>query len=222
MSPRLLRALSLVLILPALAWGADAAKREFAQAQRAVPNLENGAGLFRKCESCHGADGNGQVNGDVPRIAGQHPRVLLKQLVDFRYGKRWDTRMEAITDLHHFESTQELADVVAFVARLERAGARGLGAGDQIDAGENLYRARCQGCHGTEAQGEDASWVPRLAGQHYEYLARQMYDAAEGRRPTMRSAHARGVAALDAGEVRAIADFLARISPPRLPSDLRP
>ena len=45
-------------------------------------------------------------------------------------------------------------------------------------AGERLYKhgaktiPACEGCHGTEGQGRDE--VPRLAGQHGEYLTLQL------------------------------------------------
>ncbi len=212
----LLRWLSiLLLLLPGFGWGADAAQREFAQAQGAVPDLANGAALYRRCESCHGSDGNGQINGNVPRIAGQHPRVVLKQLVDFRHGKRWDFRMAAVSDLHHFESAQELADVSAFVAGLARPGASGTGPGERVGEGERLFGARCERCHGAEAQGEDDSLVPQLAGQHYEYLVRQLLEAAQGQRQPLQRAHSRGVGAIDGEDARAIADFLSRLAPDR-------
>ena len=56
--------------------------------------------LFAQCASCHGPDGGGKTDGSMPRIAGQHYRVLAKQIVDFRHGKRWDFRMEGVATSH--------------------------------------------------------------------------------------------------------------------------
>jgi cytochrome c553 len=53
--------------------------------------------------------------------------------------------------------------------------------------------------------------VPHLAGQHYGYLMRQMYDAVDGRRPAMPRVHPRKIAPFDFEEVRAVADYLSRI-----------
>ena len=47
-----------------------------------------GAGLFRSCQSCHGAKGQGEESLFAPRIAGQHIWYLKKQLSDFRAGIR--------------------------------------------------------------------------------------------------------------------------------------
>jgi cytochrome c553 len=53
--------------------------------------------------------------------------------------------------------------------------------------------------------------VPGLAGQHYAYLMRQMHDAVDGRRPALSRLHAQQIAPLDFEQVRAVADYLARI-----------
>jgi len=86
----------------------------------ARPDLQHGANLFKACVTCHNSDGSGEFNGDVPAIAGQYRRVLLRQLVDFRYGKRWDVRMEAIASSHYLSGAQNLADVAAYVSALPR------------------------------------------------------------------------------------------------------
>jgi cytochrome c553 len=207
--------LALLLSLPALVSAADASKQELADAMRTRPDLQRGAELFRQCISCHGYNGAGQANGSVPRIGGQHYRVVLKQLVDFRHGKRWDFRMESLADQHHLEGSQDLADVALFVASQDRAGppAAGVGDGDDIERGQRIFAARCQGCHGAAAEGNDSKTIPRLAGQHYGYLERQIYDAVDGRRPTMLRTHSPRLENLDFQQVRALADFLSRLDP---------
>lgn len=177
---------------------------------KAKPDLARGEQLFAQCASCHGADGGGETNGTTPRIAGQHFRVLAKQLVDFRHGKRWDFRMEAQADRHHLASAQDIADVAAHVSKLERGSKRGIGSGEFVVEGSQIYARNCQGCHGADAQGSDERSVPRLAGQHYAYLMRQMYDAVDGRRPALPRLHSQRIEPLDFEQVRAVSDFLAR------------
>jgi cytochrome c553 len=206
----LLGSLSLV-VLPA--WGAGSARSELLDAMRASPNLDKGRELYGQCISCHGSDGGGSASSSVPRIAGQHYRVLLKQLVDFRLGKRRDIRMEARADQHHLQGAQDIADVALFVASQDRGGTRGIGPGEFTEQGARLYVARCQGCHGAEGQGDDSKSIPRLAGQHYGYLMRQMYDAVDGRRPTMPRTHSPRISNMDFAEVRGVADFLSRLGP---------
>jgi len=180
----------------------------------AKADLDHGAALFGQCVGCHHADGGGDSNGSTPRIAGQHFRVLAKQLVDFRYGRRWDFRMEGMADKHHLVGAQDIADVVAYVSQLPQPRERGIGSGEFVEEGGRIYAAQCKSCHGAEAQGAE-SGVPRLAGQHYGYLMRQMYDAVDGRRPALSRLHGKRLAPLDFEQVRAVADYLARIGGPQ-------
>jgi cytochrome c553 len=207
------KAIVALCLAPALALAATSAKREFDAAVKATGDVARGAELYEQCISCHGSDASGQANGTVPRLAGQYEQVLLKQLVDFRYGKRWDYRMESLADRHHLEGARELADVAAYIVQLKPTGPRGLGKGEVLEEGARAYREHCEGCHGADGAGDEARLIPRLAGQHYEYLARQMYDAVDGRRPSMAKEHSRRVAPLDFEQIRAVADYLSRMAP---------
>jgi cytochrome c553 len=199
------------LLLPLVAASAETTQRELSTVLRSKADAAHGAGLFAQCTACHGADGGGEISGATPRIAGQHYRVLAKQLVDFRLGKRWDFRMEGMADRHHLEGPQDIADVAIYIAGLPQPGRRGVGSGELAELGSRIYAAECKSCHGTEAQGDADRGVPRLAGQHYAYLMRQMYDAVDGRRPALPRLHSRRIAPLDFEQVRAVSDYLARI-----------
>jgi cytochrome c553 len=139
-------------------------------------------------------------------------------LADFRYGQRTDFRMEGMADRHHLEGAQEVADVAVYVAGLTRSGHRGVGSGEFAEEGRLLYAAQCSSCHGREGDGDASRGVPRLAGQHYAYLLRQMYDAVDGRRPALPALHSQRIAPLDFQQVRAVSDYLARLGwPANLP-----
>jgi cytochrome c553 len=211
MTYRAFRIGCLWLLLPAMASAANPARSELDAALRATPDTTHGAALFTQCVACHGPAGGGDPNGSTPRIAGQHARVIVTQLVAFRYGKRWDFRMEAMADKHHLVGAQDIADVAAYVSQLDRPGDQGIGSGEFTSQGASLYGRHCQSCHGPDAVGDDAEAIPRLAGQHYGYLMRQMYDAVDGRRPALPQLHAKRIAPLDFNEVRAVSDYLSRI-----------
>jgi cytochrome c553 len=210
MKNSLWRGACLALLLPVLADAAGNARRELADALKATPSPVKGEQLFAQCMACHGADGGGEANGSTPRIAGQHFRVLVKQLVDFRHGTRWDFRMEGMADRHHLAGPQDIADVAAYVSALRQPGNRGIGSGEFAADGARIYAGECQSCHGVQAEGRETG-IPRLAGQHYAYLMRQMYDAVDGRRPPLSRLHSKRLAPLDFEQVRAVSDFLARI-----------
>src|SRR3954466_4121209 len=118
--------ITLIVGVPALCAAATPGARDLTQATKAKPDLEHGSRLFTQCVSCHGTQGAGLESGETPRIAGQHQTVLLKQLVDFRHGRRWDFRMEEQAKDHHLKTPQDIADVAAFVAQLDGGSSRGI------------------------------------------------------------------------------------------------
>jgi cytochrome c553 len=211
---RLVRAaavLGVLLAQPLVVLGAAAAQQEYQDALRSTADPERGAVLFQACARCHGAGGDGNADGSVPAISGQHRQVIARQLVDYRHARRWDPRMEhqagqALTD------AQAIADVAAYVASLPRGGRIGTGRGDMVERGRGIHAARCASCHGSTAQGDGATLAPRLAGQHYAYLLRQFHDAVEGRRPNFPSDHVRLLEQFQRDELTGLADWLARAS----------
>jgi cytochrome c553 len=199
-----------ILSLPAMAWGAESRASEYMNALRATPDLAQGEARFQTCATCHGSDGGGTADGNIPRIAGQHFSVLVRQMIEYRHGKRWDIRMESYTDRHLLANSQSIADVAYFVSQLQSIRSPGLGKGDLLDHGAKLYERSCRECHGETAQGNPGKAVPQLAGQHYEYLLRQIYDAVDGRRPNLPRAHVRLLARLERDDITSLADFLSR------------
>ncbi len=207
----------LALAASAGVYAVSTAQEELARVKRSTPNLDHGAELFETCGACHGPDGGGTRDGQVPRIGGQHLSVLWKQLIDYRHDRRWDLRMEHFADRHHLANAQAVADVAAYIHQLVPSGPPGEGSGKQLEAGAALYAQRCRSCHGAAADGDAARTVPRIAGQHYEYLRRQFYDAVDGRRPNFSPAHIRLLAKLEHDDIEALADYLARLPGNRPP-----
>jgi cytochrome c553 len=184
--------------------------QDFAEAVRSRPNLDRGATLFKECATCHGASGGGAPDGSIPRIAGQHFNVLVRQLVDYRHNERWDVRMEHYAGRRLLADSQSIADVAGYVSQLSRDQPRRVGDGELVKRGSALYAVRCASCHGRDGEGSESEVVPRISGQHYDYLLRQMYDAVDGRRPNFSAAHVRLLGKLDRDELVGLADFLSR------------
>jgi cytochrome c553 len=207
----------MAVLLPAMALAFATARQELQEALHSKPSLDRGAELFRNCAVCHGPQGGGTRDGGVPRIAGQHISVLAKQLVDYRHNRRWDIRMEHFADNHHLVDAQAIADVTSYIHELKVDTSPGVGDGALVSHGANVYGRRCEGCHGESAQGSGKNMIPRLAGQHYDYLMRQIYDAADGRRPNFSPAHVRMLATLDRSDIVGLADYLSRLDPNKNP-----
>ncbi len=203
--------ISLLAVVPAVA--VENAAAELEAVFRRTPDLERGKQLYETCAACHGENGGGVADGSVPAIAGQHYRVIAKQLADFRHDQRWDIRMEHFADRHRLRGPQELADLAYFVSGLERTSQPGRSDPQLLTRGASLYFDQCESCHGPIGEGDDKRMIPRLAGQNSDYLIRQFYDAVDGRRPNMDGDHARRLAKLERDDILGVADYLSRLMP---------
>jgi cytochrome c553 len=201
--------------MPLAALASSQARQEYTEATRLAADPARGAALYDTCSACHGPRGDGVADGTVPAIAGQHRRVLIKQLVDFRHDRRWDVRMEHFADRHHLAGAQDIADVAAYVNELQRSRPASFGPGEEVRHGAGVYIRDCAACHGASGQGDGDKLVPRLAGQHFEYLVRQLHDATEGRRPNMLGEHERLLRRFDRQDINGVADYLSRLIPRR-------
>lgn len=222
-TPLLVLTVLTALVIPPLVRGAPNASQESSDALQSRPNLDNGATLFQACAVCHGSSGGGTPEGEVPRIAGQHFSVLVKQLVDFRNNRRWDPRMEHFAGNHVLKGAQDIADVAAYASQIETApdAGVGVGTGEFLSRGREVYARSCASCHGKSGDGSGREQIPRVAGQNYAYLFRQIHDAVEGRRPNFSPSHIRLLKGLDYADIIGVADYLARIprSSDRLPEN---
>ena len=201
-----------VAVLPLVVLAAARNPFELRQILALTPDIEHGGQIYAACAVCHGTDGGGQSTGSVPRIAGQHYGVVVRQILEFRSGKHWDMRMEDVAKNHRLlEGPQDIADVSAYVAALEKGGKRGISSGIYVERGAAIYAANCADCHGAQGEGSEAKAVPRLAGQHAAYLMRQIYDAVDGRRPELSRTHRKRLGPLSFEDVLGVTDYLARI-----------
>jgi cytochrome c553 len=183
--------------------------------QHAEPQNQVGQQIFVTCAGCHGGDGLGPQDGAAPAIAGQYPRVIITELVDFRprYANRQDPRMEHIASLHLLSQPHEVAEVAYFVSTLPRGRVPADGPSDRVTQGKTVYEAQCAGCHGAHAEGNSQRAIPWLNSQHYQYLRREMSYTLEHRRPNMEKDHAGQFQKLTATDIEALAAYLSRLPP---------
>ena len=128
-----------------------------------------------RCALCHGAEGE-SASVVYPRIAAQHPDYLVKQLRDFRDGRR---RSETMTDMAKDLNDDVIVELAAYFAG-RKAGARQPGDTDLAAVGKYIYQrgngysgvAACASCHGPGGLG--TAQLPRLAGQHPAYIETQL------------------------------------------------
>lgn len=164
------------------------------------------------CKECHNPDGNSTVP-EYPRLGGQFSPYLLKQLQDFRDGRRKNVIMQALTqDL----GDRDLADISAhFAAQPVMKG----GAPTASTLGKRLFEAgdparqipACAGCHGADGKGLLAGKLayPAIGGQHRYYLRGQLQDWKAGIRSNSPDGIMNSIArALGDADIEALADYL--------------
>lgn len=129
------------------------------------------AEVITSCEVCHGADG-ASTQQQYPILAGQEFYYLYVQLKDFKSGLRNDLIMTPLASTLEKDQMQLVAKYFSeqawpqtdYVADEQRTNS-GL---KVITAGQ------CVACHLGAFHGN--SRVPRLAGQHPDYLTKTMLD----------------------------------------------
>lgn len=187
---------------PALA--AEPAKAAF------KPDLAKGQAVAQVCSACHTADGSRGTPAN-PIIAGQHPEYLVKQLQEFKSGKRKNAVMSGMVAAL---SEDDMRHVAAFYAsKSAKPGAAKNK--DTIRLGERIWRGgiaekmvpACSGCHGPTGSGIPAQY-PRLASQHADYTEAQMVAFRSGARGN--NAQMIAIAAkMSDVEIKAVSDYIA-------------
>ena len=196
-----------------IASGAQPGERELDLVMTRNPDLQNGAALYATCAACHGPNGEGITDGSVPSLVGQPYTVIAAQIVAFRAGTRGDPRMVHFSDRRHLSFSQPIADVAAYIARLKPIEAKRSTPPSDDSRAALGYARSCERCHGSAAEGKEDPGTPRLASQHFEYLVKQLDDAAAGHRVTMANAHAALPTSLTRDQLVSIARYLASLAP---------
>ena len=195
--------LSALISLPALA--------NDAKATPAKPDLAKGqAKATEVCTACHTADGT-RGSPANPILQGQHSEYLVKQLTEFKAGKRANAVMGGMAGLL---SEDDMKNVAAFYnSKQAKPGAAKNK--DLVALGEKIYRGgiaakqvpACSGCHSPNGAGIPAQY-PRLGSQHGDYTEAQLVAFRSGARAN--SAQMMTIAArLSDKEIKAVSDYIA-------------
>lgn len=169
------------------------------------------------CGACHGADGNSQLAAN-PKLAGQHPEYLLKQMKNFKPadGKEPE-RVNAIMNgmIAAFDEGQ-MRDMAAYFAAQTQTGDTAKNR-DTVELGRKLYRAgdqakglpACAACHGPAGAGMPAQY-PRIGGQFAEYTEAQLKAFRDNARANDPNKMMRMVAIkMTDVEIKAVSDYIA-------------
>ena len=131
------------------------------------------------CSSCHGLQGH-STSSLFPRLAGQQKDYIVTQLKAFRDHTRADPHAKTyMWGMAARLTDAQVASIADYYARQPPVDGD-LDPSPQVTAGAQIYAkgvpsekvAACVNCHGKQAEGQGTT--PRLAGQHPDYLARQL------------------------------------------------
>ncbi|NIM40875.1 MAG: c-type cytochrome [Hydrogenophaga sp.] len=182
-----------------------------ANAQSAKPDLAKGAATYGAvCVACHAADGNSTTPAN-PKLAQQHPEYLVKQLQEYKSGKRKNAIMQGMAASL---SDDDMRNIAYWLAS-QKAKEGFASDADLVKLGERIYRggladrgiAACAGCHSPNGAGIPSQF-PHLAGQHAEYTDTQLRLFRDGTRTN--SAQMRDIASkMTDREIKAVSDYIA-------------
>ncbi|WP_256330018.1 c-type cytochrome [Variovorax sp. YR216] len=141
------------------------------------------------CAACHGADGQ-PIMPVYPIIAGQSSRYIYLQLRDFQEGRRTNEVMS-----HTAMTRDDMHELASYFSTQKPPRQKFLPNPDKVKLGKlKAEETLCTMCHlgGFAGQNE----IPRVAGQNYDYIIKQLSDFKARRRTN------------DAGNMTSVANTL--------------
>lgn len=177
----------------------------------APPDLAKGEAVFSQaCVACHGQDGNSPSPAN-PKLAQQHPEYLIKQLQEYKSGKRANAIMSGLASIL---SDDDMRNVSFWLASNKITPGFATDK-ENVAWGERIYRggipdrqiAACASCHSPNGAGMPSQY-PRLAGQYAEYTSTQLIQYRDGvRKNNLQMSQV--AAKMNDREIKAVSDYIA-------------
>jgi cytochrome c553 len=164
------------------------------------------------CAACHGASGRSNAS-DVPVLAGQPAFYAITQLFLFREGRRSNEAMTAVAktltddDLRGFSTYIGTLPPVPPPAPAAPPDAARMAKGRAL-----AQQHRCASCHGDDLSG--GQQVPRIGGQHEDYLRANLRGFKSGQRPGYTQAMTEAVSQVPVEDLDLLAYYAARVGAP--------
>lgn len=148
------------------------------------------------CMGCHGSKGKSS-SAQWPNIAAQQSAYIVNQLNAFKTGTRENSMMQSMAANLSDDDINNLAAYYSSQPAVSAGGDPNLAKSGQTKA------TMCLGCHGSKAEGNGQ--FPRLAGQHPDYLVKQLSSFKEGVR---KNGHMQAIAgSLSEDDMKALAAY---------------
>ncbi|WP_332824583.1 c-type cytochrome [Ramlibacter sp.] len=160
------------------------------------------------CASCHGANGR-SVLPLTPVLAGQPSLYAITQLFLFREGRRSDPAMTAVAKTMTDDDMRGFSDYIGTLPPVPAPAPAAPPDPARMAKGRALAEQyKCLFCHGADLGG--GQQVPRIAGQHEEYLRESLRGFHAGTRPGYTQAMTAAVSGIPLADLDTLAWFAAR------------
>jgi cytochrome c553 len=136
----------------------------------------------------------------------------MRQLTVFRSRAGDDTAMRIVAIHSTFSDARNIAAVADYLSDLDANPRPVIGSGDHLPVGQELYEHICAACHGDDGQGRPGNGAPRIGGQHYPYLRRQIELASEFHKEVAPPEMTTAIRSLRTPEKDALADYISRLA----------
>jgi cytochrome c553 len=179
----------------------------FAQAPQPPEKGTSVAEKVAVCATCHGPNGN-SASPQYPVLAQQNARYLYLQLKDFKEGRRHDVQMDPMAASLERDDMLALAD---FFSK-QKAAPTGFKADPaKVALGKKKTdEVLCPMCHLGEFAGQNE--IPRVAGQQYAYVKKQLSDFKAKRRTNDAGNMTSVAATLSDDDIENLAQYIANLN----------
>jgi cytochrome c553 len=196
---------------PAAGSGSAAPAQAPAVMPPAAAAMPYGPRFAALCAACHGA--NGRLETPLtPVLAGQPSLYVITQLFLFREGRRSNEAMTAVAKTMTDDDLRGYSELIGTLPPVPAPPPATPPDPTRMARGRELAEQyKCVFCHGAGLAGGEQ--VPRIAGQHEEYLQASLRGFHSGSRPGYTQAMTAAVSQIPPEDLDAVAYYAARFSP---------
>lgn len=171
--------------------------------------LEEGRVKAQVCATCHGVGGNSDTPA-IPSLAGQPRQFIVTALFMFREGRRVN---DAMTPFVEKLSNADLNDLAQYFSVQNMVPPKGKADPAIVALGKEITeRNNCVACHTATLVGQQH--IPRLAGQHKNYLLEQLKGFKAGKRADYDGTMTSAAQGLTTQELEPLAEYLSTFTAP--------
>ena len=180
-----------------------------ALASGAHAGLAEGRVKSQVCAGCHGVDGNALIP-TIPSLAGQPRQFLTQALFMFREGQR---KSDQMTPFAANLSNADLNDLAQYFSAQKMTPPTRQPEQSIVASGKAVTeKNNCVACHTATLVGQQH--IPRLAGQHKQYLLDQLKQFKAAKRADMDGTMTSAAQGLAVDELEMLAEYLSTLVAP--------